>query len=59
MTIDAGAVNAIERRHELALLEQLLAEKRRPVPPPPTTHRQLRDLMRLIASTFTEKRNAA
>jgi hypothetical protein len=57
----------IERRHELALLEQLLAESQRPVPPAPRPQqphtppmeRQLADVLRLIATTFTTKRNAA
>lgn len=32
---DAAAVAAIERRHELVLLDRLLEERARPVPPPP------------------------
>lgn len=32
---DEQEVAAIERRHDLALLDRLLAERARPVPPPP------------------------
>ena len=47
------------RSHELRLLERLLIERRRPVPPPPDERpRLMRDAMRLIATT-TEKRTTA
>lgn len=55
---DAEAVAAIERRHDLALLEQLLTERGRPVPPPPpatpdtTLKDDLTTLMVLLASCF-------
>ena len=59
---DAEQVAAIERRHELALLDRLLEEATRPVPPAPhRTHRTellidagtLVELMRLLATTYT------
>lgn len=56
---DAEAVSAIERRHELELLDRLLEERSRPVPPAPvTTHhhpqrQDLIDVMRLLARTFS------
>lgn len=54
---DAEAVAAIERRHELVLLDQLLDERRRPVPPAPAPHdpvvkRRLTGLMQSIAAAL-------
>jgi hypothetical protein len=59
MTPDERRVQAIERRHELRLLDRLLNEAARPVPAPPvvryidpTLRRLLLDLMLLIAATY-------
>ena len=56
MTPDERRVAAIERRHELALLDRLLDERTRPVPPPPrpevhdpTLRNDLIELMGLLA----------
>lgn len=60
---DAKRVASIERRHELALLDQLLEEKRRPVPaapqPPrpnidndPALRLALITVMQLLATTY-------
>lgn len=59
---DTEAVAAIERRHELELLDRLLEERSRPVPappkPPPKRRRdqaqrqELIDLMQLIAEVL-------
>lgn len=51
---DADDVAAIERRHELVLLDRLLEERGRPVPPPPppfdpVVKGRIERLMRTIA----------
>lgn len=52
---DAERVAAIERKAELRLLERLLIERERPVPPTPehhvdpTLHNQMIELLELIA----------
>lgn len=51
---DADKVAQIERAAELELLEQLLREKRRPVPPAPRSDPQIRQLMQAIARTLEE-----
>lgn len=56
---DAERVHAIERKAELRLLERLLVERERPVPPPPaprpvdpSTRQLLIDVMHLIAEAM-------
>lgn len=63
MTPDERRVQAIERRHELRLLDRLLDEAKRPIPPPPrsplpsaasaqATRSLLIQVMTLLATTY-------
>lgn len=50
-----------DRQDELNTLEQLLAERHRPVPPAPRVHhvkQQISHVMRLIATALTEETRA-
>lgn len=52
----------LDRQDELNLLEQLLRERHRPIPPAPRiqhTRRLIADLMLLVAQALTEPAEAA